>query len=136
MSAFEQMLAEMDVPMEIARQMSVGAVNTEVAALWERLAPAVDETFEDASTAAGVCAIAMLVAYIGEKLAANVKFGVEGDDVGDTVHPNFCIMAIAVLALRTFEAASAEADKGDNHGNEKEGEEKGSEEKGGEENNH
>lgn len=137
MSEFEQMMAEIDVPEEIAQQLSDAATNGEILAVWKKLAPAVDKCMIDASTAAGVCAMGMMVAYVGDQLSQNVKFGKSPEDVGENVHPNFCIMAIALIAVNTLKASRAAlelAKKEDGDGNEetskKEGQEKGSKKEG------
>lgn len=107
MSEFEQMMAEINVPEEIATQISAAANSADLLILWKRLSAVTDEVFKDADTATGVCALAMLNAYIGEKLSENVKFGKSPEDPGETVHPNFCIMAIALLAVNTLKATNA-----------------------------
>jgi len=121
MSEFEQMLAEINVPEEIAHQIGLSANSGDVLAMWEKLTVAVDEVWENAPTADCICALAMLLAFTGEKLAANVKFGKSPEDEGETVHPNFCIMAIALIAVNTLRASQAarEAnDLGDGDGSE------------------
>jgi len=137
MSEFEQMMADINVPEEIAKQLSDAATNGEILEVWERLAPTVDKCFGDCSTAAGVCAVSMMVAYVGDQLSNTVKFGKSPEDEGENVHPNFCIMAIALLAVNTLKASRAAleaANFGDGDGSEetskKEGQEKGSEEEG------
>lgn len=126
MSEFEQMMADIAVPEAIAHQISKAAINGEVLKKWEQLAPAIDEIFGNDSTADCVCALAMLNAYIGEKLARNIKFGESEDDEGENVHPNFCIMAIALIAVNTYAASiaarDAANDNGDGDGNEEKGE--------------
>ncbi len=132
MKEFEQMMAEINVPEEIATQISESANNGEILAVWEKLAPAVDKTLKNVSTAAGVCAIGMMLAYVADQLSRNVVFGVSSEDVGENVHPNFCIMAIALLAVNTLKASktalkAANDGDGDGKENEKEkGQEKGS----------
>jgi len=134
MSEFEQMMADIDVPEEIAKQISDAATNGEILEVWEELAPKVDECLVGCSTAVGVCAIAMMMAYVGDQLSNAVKFGKSPDDEGENVHPNFCVMAIALLAVNTLKASKTAwdehkaANNGDGDGGEKEGEEKGSEE--------
>lgn len=124
MSEFEQMLADINVPEEIARQLSDSATNGEILEVWEKLAPAVDKCMIGASTAAGVCAMGMMLAYVSDQLSKNVKFGKSPEDVGENVHPNFCIMAIALIAVNTLkasEAANENAKKGDGDGGEEKG---------------
>jgi hypothetical protein len=139
MSEFEQMMADIAVPEMIAKSISEAAKQGEVAAVWEELAPLVDKTFGDCSTAAGVCAVSMMVAYVGDKLAEQVKFGESPEDEGENVHPNFCIMAIALMAVNTLKASkialemAKAAKNGDGDGGEEEGKEKGGEEEGQEE---
>lgn len=136
MSEFEQMMAEINVPEEIAQQLSDSATNGEILAVWEKLAPAVDKCMIDASTAAGVCAMGMMVAYVGDQLSQNVKFGKSPEDVGENVHPNFCIMAIALIAVNTLKASRAAlelAKKGDGDGGKKGGKENGKEKSGSQE---
>lgn len=139
MSEFEQMMAEIDVPEEIAKQLSDSATNGEILAVWERLAPAVDKCMLGASTAAGVCAMGMMLAYISDQLSRNVKFGKDPEDEGENVHPNFCIMAIALIAVNTLKASRAAlqaANNGDGDGskeNEGKESEKSSEKEGQEE---
>ncbi len=130
MSEFEQMMAEIQVPEAIALQISQAAVNGEVLKKWEQIAPAIDEIFGNDATADCICALAMLNAYIGEKLAMNIKFGESEEDEGDNVHPNFCIMAIALIAVQTLAASKALTEKGDEDGGQEKGKEKGSEEGG------
>jgi len=134
MSEFEQMMAEIDVPEEIAKQLSASATNGEILEVWELLAPAVDKSLIDASTAAGVCAIAMMLAYVADQLSRNVKFGKSPEDEGENVHPNFCIMAIALLAVNTLKASEAAqklAKNGDGDGGKEKGSQKIGKEKGG-----
>lgn len=137
MSEFEQMMAEINVPEEIAKQLSEAANNGEILAVWEKLAPAVDKSLENASTAAGICAIGLMLAYVADQLSQKVKFGKSPEDEGENVHPNFCIMAIALLAVNTLKAAHAAleaANDGDGDGEENEGKKEGKQEKGGKEN--
>ena len=108
----------------------MAAKNGEIVAVWEKMAPAVDESLLGASTAEGVCAISMMLAYVAGNLSDNVKFGTSPEDEGETVHPNFCIMAIALLAVNTMKAsliAQQSANDGDGDGEEK-GKEESSEE--------
>ena len=129
MSEFEQMMAEINVPEEIATQISAAATNGEILKVWERLAPQFDECLGDSSFPVGVCALSMMVAYVGDKLSEQVKFGKSPEDEGETVHANFCIMAIVLLAVNTLKASYAaqeQAKKGDGDGEEK-GKEKGKE---------
>jgi len=122
MSDFEQMLAEINVPEEIAHQIATSATPGDVLAMWETLTAAVDEVWGNAPTADCICSLAMLLAFTGEKLAANVKFGKSPEDEGENVHPNFCIMAIALIAVNTLKAsqsARSDNDLGDGDGGEK-----------------
>ena len=135
MSEFEQMMANIDVPTEIAKQVSDSAESEEIAAVWSKLAPLVDETFGTCSTGAAVCAVGMMVAYVGDQLSEQIMFGESPEDKGEKVHPNFCIMAIALLAVNTLKASRVAWDdkkSGDNDGDEKEGIEKGSKKEGSE----
>ena len=68
MSEFEQMMADIDLPEEIAKQMSAAATNGEILEVWQRLTPAIEECMGDCSTAAGVCAIGMLLASVGDQV--------------------------------------------------------------------
>jgi len=134
MTEFEQMMAEIDVPEIIAQQIGSAATNADVLEMWERLSPAIDEIWGNAPTADCICALAMLLAFTGEKLAMNVKFGKNPEDDGEPVHPNFCIMAIALMAvstLRASQSARAANETGENDGNETEGKEKVNEDKSG-----
>lgn len=136
MSEFEQMMADIQVPEAIAKSISDAAKSGEVAEVWEKLAPLVDDTFGSCSTAAGVCAVSMMVAYVGDKLAAQVKFGESPEDEGENVHPNFCIMAIALMAVNTLKASRAALDEkkaGDGDGEQEKGKEEGGKEEGGKE---
>jgi len=129
MSEFEQMMADINIPEEIAKQMADSTTNGEILEVWERMAPKIDESFGDCSTAAGICAVGMMLAYVGEELSKAVAFGKSAEDGGENVHPNFCIMAIALLAVNTVKASQAAreaANDGDGDGEEN-GKEKGEE---------
>ncbi len=135
MSDFEQMMSNIEVPEAIATQISKAANNGEVAKAWEQMSPIVDDAFKTCSTAAAVAAISMMVAYTGDQLAGQMKFGQEEDDCTEKVHPNFCIMAIALMAINTLKASTEawEKHKGDGDGDEEKGQdskESGEEESG------
>ncbi len=115
MSEFEQMLADINIPEEIAKQMAESTTNGEILEVWKRLSSAVDEAFGDCSTATGICAVGMLVAYVGEQLSGAVAFGKSPEDEGENVHPNFCVMAIALLAVNALKFQEA-ANNGDGDG--------------------
>jgi len=110
MSEFEQMMADIQVPEAIAKSISESAISGEVAEVWEKLAPMIDDAFGNCSTAAGVCAVGMMVSYVGDQLSAQIKFGESPEDEGKNVHPNFCIMAIALLAINTLKVSRAALD--------------------------
>jgi hypothetical protein len=117
MSEFEQMMAEIHVPEEVALQISKAASNGEILRVWNELVPAVDKVFGNCNTADATCALSMLVAYIAEKLAKQIKFGESPEDEGEAIHPNFAIMAIALMAVQTYrrsvEAREKEQDDGE-----------------------
>ena len=124
MNVFEQMLDNVDVPELIAEQVSKAAINGEIAAVWDELSPHIDKIFQKSPTAAAICAVSMMVAYTGDQLADQIKFGESPEDPGKKVHPNFCIMAIAILAVNTLKASKQALEKkksGDGNGNEEKG---------------
>ena len=133
MSEFEQMMAEINVPEEIAQQIAGSAVNAEVVEVWEELTEVVNTIFDDKPTAPCICALGMLVGFIGDKLSKNIVFGDSPEATGENVHPNFCIMAIALLGVNSLKAAKALED-GDEDGEQGKGEEEVEQEKGHKEN--
>ena len=123
-------MAEINVPEEIAEQIAGSAPNGEVLEIWNELTEVVNDIFDDKPTAPCICALGMLVGFIGDKLSKNIVFGDSPEAKGENVHPNFCIMAIALLGVNSLQAARAlEEGHGDDEGEEK-GEEKGKKENG------
>jgi hypothetical protein len=122
-SEFEQMMSEINVPEEIAEQIAGNAPNGEVLEIWNELTEVVNEIFDDKPTAPCICALGMLVGFIGDKLSKNIVFGDSPEAKGENVHPNFCIMAIALLGVNSLQAAKA-LEEGHGDGKENEGNEK------------